>query len=91
MANNELLIANLGSPADPNPLILHVQIKSSEKQVSAPAVGPQSFVQVSESNVGAPPWTLTIQETKFQLLVNSLPAIASVNRSLTTVLYPPTQ
>ena len=89
MANNELLIANLVPP--PDPFTLHVQIKSAEQQVAVRAVGPQSFVEVSESNIGALPWTLIIQESQLQLQVTSLPAIASISRQLTAVLYPATQ
>lgn len=89
MANNELLIANLGALGAAN---LQVYIESADKnKTSTITVGPQSFVQINASQVGTLPWNLGINNQYPQPTVTQLPAVVNVVlNTLTAILYPST-
>ena len=87
MANNELLIANLGPLGTEN---FQVYIQSANGNKTSPiTVGPQSFVQINALQVGTLPWNLEIKST--QSNITELPAVVSVLlNQLTAILYPST-
>jgi hypothetical protein len=87
MENNKLFIANLAAPGLAS---IQIYLQSSEgKKVAPISVGPQSFVQIDSSQVGALPWSLGVNAPTGHLSVAELPAVASlVYNSLTAILYP---
>ena len=88
MANNELLIANLGAAGTAS---LQVYVQSADGKKTPPiTVGPQSFVEINSFN-GELPWNLGINNQFPQPTINNLPAVVSVVlNNLTAILYPST-
>jgi hypothetical protein len=89
MANKELLIANLDLSGT-KPLQVYFQ-STDGKQTPPIAIGPQSFVEISTSLVGTPPWTLWVNNAVQPNTIDALPAVVSISFNiLTAILYPST-
>jgi hypothetical protein len=93
MATGNLQIANFNTAGS-----LERNVGSSSGIKIQVTVGPQSFVQVTEAQVGPLPWTVGAAGTTKPLQVNSLPAIVAYGAFsasgalggcyLTSVVYP---
>ena len=93
MADENLLIANFNTSGE-----LNLSVGNANTQITK-IIGPQSFVPVTEAQVGPLPWTVTPPKPFKSQDVNSLPAIVAYGQFkpsgafglgyLTAVIYPP--